>query len=228
MAFRVTVGIVDGELVGSAVEIDSSRSTRARSRELPSAPVALREDIEAVGSVLLDPTRMVPASDVDTSALNRTGLYLFRLRPEATLPEPFEAARSARNTDLLYLGKAENATLAKRMVEQELRGRGRGTFIRSIGTVLGYRPATGSLIGKANPNNYVFAKHDLDEIVTWINTNIFVSYVMVDNHIAQIESSLIVEHTPLLNLTDNPLALTGLKNLRAECRQIGLSQPPSE
>ena len=34
------------------------------------------------------------------------------------------------------------------------------------------------------------------------------------------ETALILEHTPLLNLDGNPLALTELDDLRVRCRQV--------
>lgn len=107
-----------------------------------------------------------------------------------------------------------------RFLSQELRARGHGTFFRSIGAVLGYRPLAGSLIGKGNIRNYKFAPEDNRAIIDWINTNLLANWVEFSGAHEVEELALIKEHFPLLNLQGNPAALPELSTLRAECVRI--------
>lgn len=89
--------------------------------------------------------------------------------------------------------------------------------------MLGYRPVAGSLAGKANKHNFSFAKPDRDAIVEWINGNLEVSWSELPlTDVPAVETGLILEHTPLLNLSGNPLALAELDELRVACRRIAL------
>ena len=89
--------------------------------------------------------------------------------------------------------------------------------------MLGYSPPAGSLLGKANPRNYRFSPVDTAAIVTWINTNLEVSWVTFDEGVHSAEVALIQKHTPLLNLRDNPDALQELSALRTRSCQIALT-----
>lgn len=167
-----------------------------------------------------------PASVIEDEVPNDFGIYAIRLRAGSSLSEPFESHLASRQSRLIYIGKA--TSLSKRMLGNELRGRGHGTFFRSIGAVLGDRPAGGSLIGKANPYNFSFVAEDRARIVAWINEHLEVSWAALPQaDVHATEKALIHEHTPLLNLESNPAALTELDALRVECRAIatGLSTP---
>lgn len=168
------------------------------------------------------------AGTIDAAVPNEFGVYAIRLRVGSTLPEPFESLLAPRDTRLIYIGQAEKQTLLKRLLGNELRARGNGTFIRSIGAVLGYRPPFGSLAGRARVQNYRFSSADRIAIVEWINASLEVSWaVLPQDEVHGTEVALIRKHTPLLNLQDNPRALPELSALRAECRAIaaGLSTP---
>jgi hypothetical protein len=107
------------------------------------------------------------------------------------------------------------------MLRDELRGRGHGTFFRSIGAVLAFRPRVGSLSNKLKKYNFSFDKSDRDTIVQWINFNLEVSWrTMPISDVPATENALILEHKPLLNLDGNTLALVELRDLRVLCRQI--------
>ncbi|WP_298941710.1 GIY-YIG nuclease family protein [uncultured Microbacterium sp.] len=177
---------------------------------------------------LLDDRSFRPAREIDAIVPDNFGVYAIRLRTGAELPEPFQTLLDERSTRLVYIGQAERQTLLKRLLGNELRARGNGTFIRSIGAVLGHRPPHGSLAGRSRIQNYRFAPTDRIAIVEWINANLEVSWAVLpqaEEHGAEV--ALICEHTPLFNLQDNPRALPELALLRAECRAIaaGLSAP---
>ncbi|CAI7652381.1 unnamed protein product [Penicillium discolor] len=165
---------------------------------------------------------------IDGIVLDEFGVYAIRLRSGAAIPEPFQSHLNDRATRVIYVGRAEKQTLLYRLLGNELRARGNGTFIRSIGAVLGYRPPFGSLAGRTRVQNYRFAPTDRIAIVDWIDANLDVSWsVLPQSKVHEVEVVLIREHTPLLNLQDNPRALPELSTLRAECRAIaaGLSNP---
>jgi hypothetical protein len=171
------------------------------------------------GATILDAASFTLASEIDLTVPDDFGVYAVRLALGSTLPEPFETMLSSRRTRLVYIGKA--TSLKKRMLGNELRGRGHGTFFRSIGAVLGYRPLAGSLAARVNKYNYSFQKPDRSAIVEWINANLEVSWTSLPQaDVPATEASLILEHTPLLNLDGNPMALAELDALRVLCRTI--------
>jgi len=170
-----------------------------------------------------------PASAIDAEVPNEFGVYGIRLRTGSSLPEPFATHLASRRTRLIYIGRA--TSLSKRMLGNELRSRGHGTFFRSIGAVLGYRPPVGSLVGKSNKYNFSFVADDRARIVTWINDHLEVSWATLPQaDVRATEKGLILEHTPLLNLESNPAALAELDALRIECRSIaaGMSSGTTE
>lgn len=178
---------------------------------------------------LLDDRSFRPAREIDASVPNEFGVYAIRPRIGADLPELFQTLLDERDTRLIYVGQAERQTLLKRLLGNELRARGNGTFIRSTGAVLGYRPPFGSLAGRSRIQNYRFAPADRIAIVEWINVNLEVSWaVLPQAEVHRAEVTLIREHTPLLNLQDNPRALPELAAVRSECRAIaaGLATRP--
>lgn len=183
---------------------------------------------QEIETALLDPTRFQSARDVDTQVPPDFGLYAIRVRDIAVVPEPYRSVVEARRSNLLYLGEATKRTLQHRFLGNELRGRGHGTFFRSLGAVLGYRPPAGSLEGKANQRNYRFAPSDSAAVVEWINANLEVSWVVLDKDIHTNEVALIQRHTPLLNLRDNPRALSELSALRTLCCDIAGQQIRTE
>lgn len=177
---------------------------------------------------MLEKCAFLSAREIDATVPDDFGVYAIRLRTGAELPEPFQSLLDQRDTRLIYIGQAEKQTLLKRLRANELRARGNGTFIRSIGAVLGFRPPFGSLAGRARVQNYRFAPADRIAIVEWINASLEVSWaVLPQAEVHGAEVALIREHKPLLNLQDNPRALPELSALRAECRTIaaGLSTP---
>jgi hypothetical protein len=162
-----------------------------------------------------------PAGTIDADVPVGPGIYAINLRTYSSLPEPFEGLLASRPSRLVYIGKA--TSLNSRMLRNELRGRGHGTFFRSIGAVLGFRPLAGSLTDKVNKQNYSFPKPDREAIVEWVNTNLEVSWIELPlDEVRSVEKALITERTPPLNLDGNPLALVELNALRVQCRRIAV------
>lgn len=172
-----------------------------------------------LAEALLKPRAFRPAGAIDLEVPDRPGLYAIRVRDRDSLPEPFRSHSELRGHDLLYVGIARQS-LSLRFLGQELRARGHGTFFRSLGALLGYRPVAGSLICKVNTRNYAFASEDNRAIIGWINANLLVNWVEFSGAHMVEESALIRKHLPLLNLQDNPAALPELSALRNECVRI--------
>lgn len=172
-----------------------------------------------LASALLEPSAFRPAGAIDPEVPDRPGFYAIRVLDRDALPEPFRSHSKLRGHDLLYIGIASGA-LSSRLVGQELRARGHGTFFRSLGALLGYRPVTGSLIDQVSKKNYRFAPRDNRAIIDWINTNLLVNWVEFSGAHAVDESPLIRERLPLLNLQGNPAGLPELSALRAECVRV--------
>jgi hypothetical protein len=155
---------------------------------------------------------------VDYSVPDQPGFYCIRIT-ENNLPDPFNTLLNEREHNIIYIGIASDS-LNKRFLHQELRARGHGTFFRSIGAVLGYRPEPGSLRNMKNKSNYKFSKSDETEIIKWINLYLSVNWVVLTGGISEIEEILIKKYTPLFNIKSNPLALEDLKRVRKECVRI--------
>lgn len=168
----------------------------------------------------MDERNFKTASSVDDLVPDRPGLYCIRIKDENLLPEPFNNYLLERKHNIIYIGIAFTS-LKKRFLNQELRAKGHGTFFRSIGAVLGYRPVKGSLADQSNKRNYKFSDNDEPEIIKWINTNLTVNWLEYNWDYWEYEENLIADYLPLLNLKKNPLALKELKVLRDECLRIG-------
>jgi hypothetical protein len=195
----------------------SAHVVKPRAIESVPTPKQSPSDVELA---LLEPAQFRSANEIDADVPDQFGLYALRARSLAVLPEFYRSVAEERESTLIYIGDATGQTLKKRFLRNELRGRGHGTFFRSIGAVLGYRPLVGSLVGKANQRNYRFSPTDTVAIVEWINDNLEVSWVAFDEGVHEVQVAIIRRHGPLLNLRDNPRALRELSALRAQCCAI--------
>lgn len=176
------------------------------------------QDQYELGTMLLADASFHRVDALDDETLAGSGLYAIRVVDVSNLPAPFSVL-AERVDGLLYIGKAAGS-LRERLVEQELQAIGHGTFFRSIGAVLGYRPVPGSLVGKSNQNNFTFAARDRLGIRNWLGHHAEASAVAVSCDLAEAERDLIRRHTPLLNLDHNPRALRELVDARETCRDI--------
>lgn len=176
-------------------------------------------DTSTIKNSLLKEKSFKDAFDIDEIVPNRPGIYCIKIRSAELLPAEFSVVLKERQHLYLYVGIATKS-LKVRFLEQELRARGHGTFFRSLGAVLGYRPEKGSLKDKKNKNNYTFSPKDEGQIIKWINANLLVNWIEYKGDIKANETKLIEEISSLLNIDKNPLALKKLKDLRNECREI--------
>tara|TARA_Y100001958_G_C21114597_1_gene460537 strand:+ start:29 stop:853 length:825 start_codon:yes stop_codon:yes gene_type:complete len=165
-----------------------------------------------------DEKAFISASNIDNYVPERAGYYCIRIKNINELPDFFSRELEKRGHNILYIGLASKS-LKKRMLNQELRAKGHGTFFRSIGAVLDFRPQRGSLSGKKS-KNYKFNLTDQHKIIQWINENLMVHWTTVDFVDNNEETSLIHQHKPLLNIAKNPLSLNAIESLRKECLDI--------
>lgn len=179
-------------------------------------------DITLLEKVLMNEKNFKDASIIDNLIPNSPGLYCIRIKNKKNLPEPFRNLLKDRKHNIIYIGIASQ-NLMKRFLNQELRAKGHGTFFRSIGAVLGFRPEKGSLLTKANKRNYKFNTKNENEIINWINQNLKVNWVTFQGNFESVETGIIQRYLPLLNIAKNPAASKELSELRAECVRIANS-----
>lgn len=171
---------------------------------------------------LMNERNFKSAVTIDSLVPNQPGLYCIRIIDTNKLPKQFNKHLLERNHNIIYIGIASQSLL-KRFLNQELRAKGHGTFFRSIGAVLGFKPENGSLQAKANKRNYKFKPNDEKQIINWINDNLKVNWVAFNGDFETVETNIIKKYLPLLNLAKNPMALKELSDLRAECVKIANS-----
>lgn len=116
-------------------------------------------DASFVEENLMNENNFKKAADIDDLVPSVAGVYCIRIKNINKLPVPFNQIIEKRHHDIIYIGIASKS-LGKRFLKQELRAIGHGTFFRSLGAVLGYRPPCGSLKNKSNKRNYKFSKED--------------------------------------------------------------------
>lgn len=180
-------------------------------------------DISSIERDLMNEKCFKNAGEIDDIVpVGHCGLYCIRIRNINNLLKPFKKVLNDRGHNIIYIGIATGC-LNKRFLNQELRANGHGTFFRSIGAVLGYKPPKSSLVDKSNKRNYRFSKDDNEKIIEWINQNLTVNWVEFSGDFDQIETKLVQKYRPLINLAKNPSALQILSDLRAECVRIANS-----
>lgn len=179
-------------------------------------------DTALIEKVLMNENDFKSAAIIDNLVPDDSGLYCIRIKDIDMLPKPFDSILKDRKHNIIYIGIASQS-LSRRFLNQELRAKGHGTFFRSIGAVLGYRPIKGSLLNKANKRNYTFSPTNEKKIIEWINSNLTINWIVFNGDFESIETGIIQRYLPLLNLAKNPLALQQLTDLRAECVRIANS-----
>jgi hypothetical protein len=181
------------------------------------------KDVFSIERTLMDEKYFKNAGKIDKIVpVSQCGLYCIRISDINKLPTPYNKILNERGHNIIYIGIATGC-LNKRFLNQELRANGHGTFFRSIGAILGFKPPKGSLIEKSNKRNYKFSKDDNERIIKWINQNLIVNWIEFSGHFDSIETTLIEKYKPLINIAKNPAALKILSELRADCARIANS-----
>ncbi|WP_346235914.1 GIY-YIG nuclease family protein [Niabella insulamsoli] len=159
------------------------------------------------------------AHDIDNILPNKPGIYCIRIKNISQLPLIFMQILIKKDYDILYIGIASKS-LYKRLLLQELRAKGHGSFFRSIGAILGFTPSRGSLARKKNKRNFKFTQIDEKRIIDWINANLLVSWIEEDFSLDEFETYLIKKYRPLLNISKNLTISEELRMARANCVKI--------
>jgi hypothetical protein len=173
--------------------------------------------------VLMNEKSFKSAGSIDNLIPHNSGLYCIRISDINKLPNPFNTFMADRQHNIIYIGIAKKS-LSRRLLNQELRAKGHGTFFRSIGAMLGHRPPKGSLINKGKTRNYKFSSADEQKIIKWINDNLQVNWIAFSGDFETLEMELISKYRPLINLAKNPSALKDLADLRKICLKIANEQ----
>ena len=170
-------------------------------------------------AALMDSKKFRSVANIDLAVPKKPGLYCIRIKDTYALPEPFRTELTKREHNIIYIGIASKS-LHKRMLNQELRANGHGTFFRSLGAVLGYKPPFNSLSDKKNKRNYKFSSSDEKEIINWINQNLLVNWISQKTDLEKLETILLKKYQPILNIAKNPAAIPQLSTLRKNCVDI--------
>lgn len=170
--------------------------------------------------VLLNQKNTRPANAVDNIVPDLPGMYVIRIRNVHKLPKVFSNILEERKHNLLYIGVAKES-LQTRLLAQALRATESGSFFNNLGAMLGYTPIKKTSTDRAN--KFSFSPADVASIITWINSNLRVNWVCMDDGWDELETQLILDERPLMNINRNPVALTELKNLRAKCAEVANS-----
>jgi len=205
----------------SSTTVTTNHATAEVKKTIPAvAPKhANSADPSELEKVLMNENMFKPAGSIDNLVPHKPGLYCIRIADINTIPKPFNTFLADRQHNIIYIGIATE-NLNRRFLNQELRAKGHGTFFRSIGAVLGFKPPKGSLVTKANKRNYTFSPADEQKIIEWINQNLIVNWVEYSGNFETLETELINKYRPLINLAKNPSALPLLSELRYECVRI--------
>lgn len=178
-------------------------------------PISQISEEQLMNSSNFRSVKQLNNSDVPDSS----GVYVIKIKNIDKLPPTFSKVLKERKHKILYIGISTNS-LRRRLWGNELHAKGHGTFFRSLGAVLGYLPETGSLSGYRSKRNYKFSAQDSAEIIRWIEDNLEINFITHCDNLEQIESVLITNYLPLLNLYKNSIVLSELVKLRRRCEAV--------
>lgn len=176
---------------------------------------------QALEDKIIEPSNFISVKDLsETDIPCLPGIYIIQIKEIKKLPLSFRKVLLERKHNILYIGITKGS-LRKRLWKNELHSQnGHGSFFRSLGAILGYLPKAGSLSTKRNKYNYKFSSTDNGEIISWVENNLQINFIVHNDNLVQIERYLIAKYLPLLNVDKNPAALEELKQLRQKCRDI--------
>lgn len=156
----------------------------------------------------------------ENSVPTASGLYCIKLRKGVPLPAKYG---KIREDGIIYIGKAD--VLHERLWKEELNHQRPATFFRGIGAILGFLPPKGSLVGKANQNNYKFSPEDTEAIRKWMRQSLLVNWVPLEpTKIPDTEKALIIKYQPMMNTAHNPNKNNELAAARKRCREYAQSK----
>ncbi|MBO0592921.1 hypothetical protein I2486_16070 [Cellulophaga sp. E16_2] len=185
---------------------------------------SIGKDLTLMMKVLMNEKNFKAIKSSESNIPDVPGMYCIRIKDPKKLDTVFLNVLAERKHTIIYIGIASKS-LQERFLKQELRAKGHGTFFRSLGAVLGYVPEEGSLIGKSNQENYKFSSKNEQEIIDWIDENLIINWVSFSENLNAIESDLIKQYLPLLNIAGNPGVLNNVRVLRNKCKEIARGEP---
>ena len=174
----------------------------------------------------IDEKKYSSCNNIDFSDLDVPGVYCIRLKvpykgkfskKDNKFFKPFIRILEKRKNNILYIGIATKSL--KQRLNQELKAKGHGTFFRSLGAILNYKPVEDSLVKTKREYNYKFSDKNEEKIINWINEYLIVKWIEKSDSLAKFERYLIEDkdYKPVVNIKNNPLALKEIKALRKEC-----------
>lgn len=142
---------------------------------------------------------------------NEKGIYYLKIDKFNSLPREFREEFKDRKDNFAYIGIGKNI---RKRLEQELKGKGQGTFFRSIGAILKLQPM--KLTNKKNCN-YKFPKDGNVTIKKYILENFSFDYKNPKDTLKELEKKEIKEKTPYFNIIHNNKKSSSLLIRREAC-----------
>ena len=229
-AYEQDKGSILSSAEKSAINHMYEVADHSRDNSTPSprtTPMVVKKDQATVPAVGKDVEQaLIKGMFVAVNTLNDNsvpavpGLYCIKLRKGVILPAKYG---KIREDGIIYIGKAD--VLRERLWEEELNHQRAATFFRGIGAILDYLPPKGSLVGKANQNNYKFSPEDTDAIKKWMRQSLLVNWVPLEPaKIPDTEKTLIIKYQPMMNTKHNPSKNKELAAARKRCREYAQSE----
>ena len=166
--------------------------------------------------VLLNLKNYRKAPVINKIVPDQPGMFAIRIQRIHSLPKTFANLLEEKKHNLLYVGVAKQS-LKRELLGEEVRAKGESRFFNTLGAVLGYLPPKGSLEDKSKPENFAFSESDQKELIDWMNQNLRVNWLCMDDGFDQLETQLILDEQPLLNVDNNPAALPEVKSAIKKC-----------
>lgn len=161
---------------------------------------------EKLKDEILNTERYISAEEVKSRTPTYCGIYSIRVNNIDVFPDEIRKHQyeKAKDKNIIYIGMANPVFIKKRLIKQDLSGKGAAIFFRKIGSVLGYTAIQGS------GTNYKFQPDDVNSINCWIEKNLSVKYFKFpkDQYSKsktkkKIEAPLIEEFAPAFNFEHN-------------------------
>ena len=200
------IGLVEGPLKAGGVNkpsvLVSQREKGKHTLKIDNPALAIK--------VLLNDKNFKSASSVQNIIPDQPGLYAIRLKRPNAFPKTYAKLLEERKQSLLYVGVAEKS-LYDSLLKKAIQGETYGRFFRHLGSVLGFVPTPGSQQG--DEASYTFSSADETKMRDWIKRNIRVHWLCLDENWEFIETQMIIDEQPFLNINKNPAPLEELEDL---------------
>lgn len=146
----------------------------------------------------------IPISSVETDLPDKKGLYLICVNNFNNLPDVLKELEYSYFSDrpILYLGISGSRGLRKRDYKNHFTGTARNSTLRkSLGSLFGYSKV--QYDNDIGSSKYKFNALEEDKLTEWMKTNLIMYYCVTEDDVGNIETELIKQYNPPLNISKN-------------------------